>query len=440
MDHFGYAIELFWGAFPRLIALTKTIRFMLRGEIQLAEAVMSDIVRRYPTRGRLHAILAGILFMQLRYEEAMRICKEGIALKRKPDSKLYTALGRSYSGLGQYESAKRAFQDALAASPFQSTAITSAYASSLIDSGEVSEAIQMLNSALKRCPRDTQLLSELARANYEDGHKPDAIKVARDLLAKKPKSLPLKSALISYLIESGCRDEARQLLREIEKTNPKQQYAKEWIAMVQLCLFEYARSAKTWEDILSSPKDIIRYPFHLASILDRQGRKKEAGSLYQVALESPIEPGFAIVNRGLALLKLGRYNEAAEIFEASIARWPHGFESAMILVNWSHTCLLKGDIEGALTKGKLACEEDPTLPGAASNLGDVFFIMDRFEEANEKYKRAIEIEPGYTDAYLGLAKIQIKQGNRPAAIEFLHQALGIEPLNQKSKNELQVLS
>lgn len=440
MDHFGYAIELFGGAFPRLIALTKTIRFMLRGEIQLAEAVMSDIVRRYPTRGRLHAILAGILLMQLRYEGAMRICKDGIALKRKPDSKLYTALGRSYSGLCQFENAKRAFQDALAASPIQSTAITSAYASSLIDSGEVPEAIQMLNSALKRCPRDTQLLSELARAHFEDGQKAEALKIARDQLAKKPKSLPQKSALISYLIESGYRDEARQLLREIEKTKPKQQYAKEWIATVQLCLFEYARSAKTWEDILASPKDIIRYPFHLASILDRQGRKEDAESLYEVSLQSPLEPGFAIVNRGLALLKLGRYSEASDIFERSFARWPHGFESAMILVNWSHTCLLNGDIEGAFAKGKLAYEEDPTLPGASSNLGDVLFMMDRFEEANEKYRRAIEIESGYTDAILGLAKIQIKKGNKPAAIEFLHQALGIEPLHQKSKDEVQLLS
>jgi len=440
VDQFGYAIELLGGAFPRLVALSKTFRFMLRGEIQFAETAMSDIVRRYPTRGRLHAILAGILLMQLRYDDGLRICKEGIALKRKPDSKLYTALGRSYSGLGQYESAKRAFQDALAASPFQSTAITSAYASSLIDSGEVSGAIQMLNSALKRCPRDTQLLSELARAYYVDGQKAEAIKIARDLLAKKPKSLPLKSALISYLIESGYRDEARQLLREIEKTNPKQQYAKEWIAMVQLCLFEYARSAKTWEGILANQKDIIRYPFHLASILDRQGRKEEARSLYEVALESPLEPGFAIVNRGLAILKLGRYSEAVEIFERSFARWPHGFEAAMILVNWSHSCLLIGDIEGAFANGKLACEQDPTLPVAASNLGDVLFTMDRFEEANEKYRRAIEIESAYTDAYLGLAKIQIKKGNQPEAIKLLRQALEVEPLHHKSKDELQMLS
>jgi tetratricopeptide (TPR) repeat protein len=436
----GGTVEILVGAFPRVIALTKTIRFMIRGEYRSAEAVMVDIVRRYPSRGRLHAILADIMLFQLHYEDALRISLDGIRLKSKPDAKLLTCLGRANAGLGQFDNAKKAFQEALAASPVQSTLITSAYAACLNDSGQNTEAIQMLQSGLKRSPRDIRLLTELSRAYIDAGNKEEATKVLRSALGKNPKSLPLKSMLVNLLAESDRRPEARQLLAEIVKSSPKKQYAREWICMVQLCLFQFARSAKTCDEILAHQRDIIRFPVHMGSILERQGRLEEARMHFAAALQTPKETGFSILNRGLALLRLGRHVEAIEIFEHALSRWPLGYEGAMILVNWSVALREMGKTEEALQKAESAVKEDPTLVNAASVMGDALRERNRLDEAQDMYERAIGLEPGYTEAYLGLAKVQSEKGNHHHAFETISRALEIEPLHQKSKDFLTSLN
>ena len=116
-----------------------------------------------------------------------------------------------------------------------------------------------------------------------------------------------------------------------------------------------------------------------------QERYAEAEAKFKRALEIDPESSFCVNGLGLALQGQAKYDAALEQFakaEALLAE-AESEERKIALVNWAETLRL----------------------------------MARLDEANEKFRHAIEIDPGFADAVNGLGVVLLAEGKCEDAIE-----------------------
>ncbi|MFS4458852.1 tetratricopeptide repeat protein [Bdellovibrio sp. HCB2-146] len=74
-----------------------------------------------------------------------------------------------------------------------------------------------------------------------------------------------------------------------------------------------------------------------------------------------------------------------------------------------------GNYPFALRELLKAEELDPKNPVVQNNLGQVYFLRERFDLAEQKFSRAIELKSDYTDARNNLARTLIEVGKYQAA-------------------------
>jgi predicted CXXCH cytochrome family protein len=115
------------------------------------------------------------------------------------------------------------------------------------------------------------------------------------------------------------------------------------------------------------------------------GRAKEAEELFRRGLGRPgADPVEARFNLALLLAGQGRNAEAVPLFEQVLA------SRANFVSAWVH-------------------------------LGQASARLERLDRAVECYRRALEIDPAQTDAYVGLGRVLLHQGKRAEAIRVLTQ-------------------
>ncbi|PYV81751.1 MAG: hypothetical protein DMG05_29390 [Acidobacteria bacterium] len=72
-------------------------------------------------------------------------------------------------------------------------------------------------------------------------------------------------------------------------------------------------------------------------------------------------------------------------------------------------------------------------PGAAHSeyqLGEIYWLGSRPEEALKHFTRALELQSSFVDAQIALGKVWISQGQPAKALTFLQQAVRIDPENE----------
>lgn len=95
---------------------------------------------------------------------------------------------------------------------------------------------------------------------------------------------------------------------------------------------------------------------------------------------------------------------------------------------WSETP--DADIRAAFAAAETGVALDPDLPFAHFSLGRLYtrsFAPDA-DKAVAHYERAIELDPGYLDAYVFLANIHIFYGRAAEAVPLIDEAMGRHPI------------
>ena len=82
-----------------------------------------------------------------------------------------------------------------------------------------------------------------------------------------------------------------------------------------------------------------------------------------------------------------------------------------------------GNAEAARAKFQEAVTIDPTYSEGYVGLGVTFFVRDRFDEALEQYKKALEANPGNPDPYYNMACVYSVKGDVEQALRYLRIAL-----------------
>ena len=190
--------------------------------------------------------------------------------------------------------------------------------------------------------------------------------------------------------------------------------------------------------------------------LFQEGRTTEAVAEYERAVSADPRHAKTHNNLALALVELGRLDEAASHFRTSLDIAP----KAEIWSDYGFTMARLGKPQEALAAYAKALELDPACPSAHLNLavaaiqlgrladaeahyrqalpgrptaethnglGYVLARQERMDEAFAEYRKAIEIDPSYAPAYNNLAEGLARQGNDAEAERVYRQSLAVKP-------------
>jgi Tfp pilus assembly protein PilF len=172
-----------------------------------------------------------------------------------------------------------------------------------------------------------------------------------------------------------------------------------------------------------------------------KNRHEIAEQKYLKALE--IRPMFSEVRNklGVNYLEMKRWDDAIRQFKIVTEDiFFQGQDTAV--VNLGIAYLGKGDYQQALTILRAAVSTNPRDPGARRHLGRVYQAMDKMELAITEYRKAIELNMLYSNAYFDLANAYLKVKDNKGALAAFKEVVRIAPdseIGQLSKEYLDLL-
>jgi len=175
--------------------------------------------------------------------------------------------------------------------------------------------------------------------------------------------------------------------------------------------------------IAGNPECWIAYNNLGVALLD-MGRRDEAVADFERAVEIRHDHVEAHYNLGNALLQMGRVDDAIAHFQKALEFDP-GFEKAHN--NLGNALLQEGRVDEAVAHFNRALEINPGLADAQNNLGNAFAQVGRMGDAAAHYREALKIDPGYAEAFANLGAVSLKGGRADEAVGFLRSALAINP-------------
>jgi Flp pilus assembly protein TadD len=198
-------------------------------------------------------------------------------------------------------------------------------------------------------------------------------------------------------------------------------------AAAGLLLLLIAVTSALAQETAAPSDDPLLMQSRLAMVLRQSTQHYEAGE-YQVALDrlgalqGPLAQDPSVLNlRGAILTKLGRYDEARQLFQSILATDPNYFPTAF---NLGEVQFLAGDYESALQSFQSMRRRDPRNEPVRFKILLCLLLLDRDDEAQ---KIANELIPaGSTPAwYYSQAMIARQAGDEKTAQKHLTAARSI---------------
>lgn len=133
------------------------------------------------------------------------------------------------------------------------------------------------------------------------------------------------------------------------------------------------------------------------------------------------------VNRGINEYNNNNYPEAIILMkkglEAGVSFWPE--EQIWTMVGNLHMELM--EYEEAEEAHKRALKVDENSYKALVNLGVVYRLTDRYDEAEACYIKALSIKPDYPALHASLGALYVFEGDPEKAVSYLKRSVQLDP-------------
>ena len=191
-----------------------------------------------------------------------------------------------------------------------------------------------------------------------------------------------------------------------------------------------------YDDLLTIDAPTINYYRHYerGNELRQEGLFDEAVAEYLLALEAERTSTRVNNNLGLCLVRMGRYAEAVEYYQAALELFPEDPRSVMIYGNLGFALAAQQKYDEAIAQYLKALELDPSHLMAHTNMAVALASQGRLDEAIQWCQRAIAIDPTSARAHYALGRIfydkwqASRDGNNLArAMEHWHRTIEIDP-------------
>lgn len=340
------------------------------------------------------------------YLERARLCYEAGQSLLTEDFRWPYYLGHVLRDLGQLAVARSSFRRALDLNP--SDVPTLVWLGTLyFEEGNLDAAEQLLKRAVELDPGAVRGLGELGRLELARGRPEAAARHLEAALELQPEAPSLHYSLGMAYRGQGDRERARH---HLERARVGQ---------------STKVPARLEDPLLAAVKAMKRGSKPLAGragMLFSQGHFSEAADAFHRAQEAnPDNPSLG-ANRGLALIRAGKLEEALVVLTRVTERFG---EYAAGHYNLGVALLESGDVGAAVSQFLYAIEIDPGFIEAHDALASGRLIQNRPQEALAQYERIQDLDPANERARYRHAALLMQLGRYAEAREALDEAQGV---------------
>ena len=265
---------------------------------------------------------------------------------------------------------------------------------------------------------------------------PDAEKVVRECIAKAPN--PDAGFAWAYmdlahiLIQRGEYEEALEWYSKAEKVHPNDARTLSAKGDALQKAGRLDEAIETHRRALKCKPVFAQTYCGLGAALAEQGKHSEAIMYLRKALE--IDSGLAYAYRILGRLyaRTGQIKEAIAAWEKAVELFP---DEAKWRVQLAGLLVMQGD-ESALGHYQELIRANPEDPKAHAGLGEVYKYLKHPGQAEESFRRALQLDPEYVAAYDALGLLLQQQGKYAEAIKVIRRGLELGPKHLQMTNNL----
>lgn len=330
--------------------------------------------------------------------------------------------------LGDYGLAKKHFTEAMRINP-ENGAVKFEMGKLYADQNRFAEALQMAKDARNSDRENIWYAHFLAQLYAETGDLDKSTEVFREIIAAQPEEYENYFNLANLLSARGRYDEALEVYEELTAmTGPNEEVS----VQKQLIYMEMEDFDKALEEVtalIDANPDEVRYYGMKAEILQRMNRPEDALELYEVMLfENP--------ENGLVLMALYELHEQQGNREKSEKYLLQAFESSdlgidvkvSILLDYLSARNLKERSELVLSLGAALEKVHPEEAKSYAIQGDIFYNLNRLEEARAKFKQAVELDANRPPIWQQILTIDSQLSDFDAMREIGEQAVELFPM------------
>ena len=262
-------------------------------------------------------------------------------------------------------------------------------------------------------PGQSAILMQLARVSRAQNDPANAEKLFRQVIANDKTVEAAYKELFGLEVFQGRNDDGEQTLKQAFQSNPKSYDF--LVLLAQLYASEQRRAdvERTLDQIKSHAKDYPQAYITVGSFYMRQGEGEAAIRTFRDGMAK--DPKQKVVYQKQiieVLLRQGKRAEAANLNAEILKANPEdtdarGLQATSLLAN--------GDVNRALTELQSVATNAPKNPVAHYNLGRAYMSLQEYAQAQQQLERAVEIYPGYENARVALAELQLGRGDFEAA-------------------------
>ncbi len=313
-----------------------------------AEASLRRAIELCPELTEAHYNLALSLLEAGRPADALTPLNQ--AIKLKPESNFYVALGNAQVQLAKLDDALRSYEQALKLSPENALALQGLSAVYL-KNGNATQAEEVLRRAVQISPDDASVFFNLGLVLERGGRLDEAAESYRAAVDRDSSFAAAYTRLGGALSQLGKLDESERALRSAALHAPKDPMV--WLA--------------------------------LSSVLER--KKDYVGGFAAVEKARVLDPESVdvAVSRGILLTKQGRHDEGLVVLLQCADKHPNSAE-AQAALGWAQ--LQSRDLEKAEAALQRALELNTADALSLNNLGVLFQLKGQPEQAKRAFERA----------------------------------------------------
>jgi tetratricopeptide (TPR) repeat protein len=274
--------------------------------------------------------------------------------------------------------------------------------------GRTGEALKLAEGALARGGDPVALNAFLGMLRARDGDREGAISHLRAAHAGNPADTTIACNLIATLIETSDTAAALAVAtRELAMADPSLRIAR-YRGFLAQSLGDFAEAVEAYEHVVAQAPGDFESWNNLGNA--RQGTGDVAGSVTALERAVALDPGAlpTRLNLATALQAAARDDGAETALRAAADLFPANAEPLHSLyVQYKRL----GRQEEALAAIEGAISRDSGSAGMWLKAAIEFGLVHRLKDAEQAFRRCLEIDPQETDAYLGLA-VQYEHTNR----------------------------
>lgn len=296
--------------------------------------------------------------------------------------------------------------------------------------GELDKAIEVLEKAVKQFPDKKRFQLNLALFYFEAGKVQDAEKLSLALVREYPDIAQAHSLLALIYKGEGEIDKAVSFYERARKIEPSNVMLQLNHAEVELERGNLHKALELLDslgqnDVLMEEPDSSKVRIRLGVLWARGGAYERAIDLFSRIIENKKDNVDVWTYLGLSYYNKGDFEKAQESFDKALKM---DQKNALVLSSLGtlNLSLFKAEknreyYSRALDFYKRAIDADPYMASAYNGLAVAYRFANENDLAIFNWKKAIEVKPDFTNAYINLGIILIGLGQKEEALEYLNR-------------------